>query len=68
MSQDIELKEVAKMCIGMSGADLSNVLNEAAIHAARGDKQEVSMVEITEAINKIKIGLELKGKSFSEHR
>ena len=46
MSQDIDLKVVAKMCIGMSGADLSNLLNEAAIHAARADKKEVSMDEI----------------------
>ena len=58
MSQDIDLKEVAKMCIGMSGADLANVLNEAAIHTARVDKKEVTMIEIKEAINKIKIGLE----------
>ena len=58
MSQDTDFKEVARMCIGMSGADLSNVLNEAAIHAARSDKKEVTMTEIKEAINKIKIGLE----------
>ena len=68
MSQDIELKEVAKMCIGMSGADLANVLNEAAIHTARADKKEITIIEIKEAINKIKIGLEQKGKTFSEHR
>jgi cell division protease FtsH len=58
MSQDIELKEVARMCIGMSGADLSNILNEAAIHAARSDKKEITILEIKEAINKIQIGLE----------
>ena len=48
-------KEVAKMCIGMSGADLANVLNEAAIHTARADKKEITIIEIKEAINKIKI-------------
>ena len=53
MSQEVELREVARMCIGMSGADLSNILNEAAIHAARKDIKEITMAEIKEAINKV---------------
>ena len=62
------MQEVAKLCIGMSGADLSNILNEAAILAARNNKEEISTSEIKDAINKVQIGLEMKGKLFSEYR
>ena len=68
MSDKIDMDEIAKLCIGMSGADLSNILNEAAILAVRNNKQEISSTEIIGAINKVQIGLEMKGKLFSEYR
>jgi cell division protease FtsH len=62
VKEGIDYEEVAKLCIGMSGADLSNILNEAAILAARNQKHEISISEIKDAINKVQIGLEIKGK------
>ena len=53
MSDDINFSKIAALCIGMSGADLANVLNEAAILSARLKKTQIEQVEIEEAINKI---------------
>jgi cell division protease FtsH len=41
LAEDLDLKNVAKLCIGMSGADLANVMNEAAILAVRAEKTEI---------------------------
>ena len=49
----------------MSGADLSNVMNEAAILAARKKIDEISMDEIYDAIDRMQIGMEKKGGTFS---
>lgn len=52
----------------MSGADLANVMNEAAILGARKKKNEVSMDEIYDAIDRIQIGMEKKGGVYSDDR
>lgn len=52
----------------MSGADLQNVLNEAAILSARRKKQEISSADIYDSLDRIQIGLEKKGKEFSDKR
>jgi len=52
--------KVAKRTVGFSGADLENMLNEAAIHAARDAKTEISMEDIEEAATKVKLGPEKK--------
>jgi len=52
----------------MSGADLMNVMNEAAIFTARKKKNMIGMDEIFEAIDRIQIGLEKKGASYSNER
>ena len=52
----------------MSGADLMNVLNEAAIFTARKKKNEIEMDDIFEAIDRIQIGLEKKGANYSDER
>lgn len=52
----------------MSGADLANVMNEAAILSVRSSKDEIDMEEIQSALEKIQIGLEKKSKKFSEKR
>jgi len=52
----------------MSGADLANVMNEAAIFSARGKKEMIGMQDIYDAIDRIQIGMEKKGGVFSDER
>ncbi len=52
--------KVAKRTVGFSGADLENMLNEAAIQAARGNKKDIDMKDIEEAATKVKLGPEKK--------
>jgi cell division protease FtsH len=52
----IEWARVADRTVGFSGADLENMLNEAAIQAARNDKNEIDMIDIEEASTKVKMG------------
>ena len=68
LAEDVDLKKIAKLCIGMSGADLANVMNEAALLAVRSSKTEIDIQEVESAIEKIQIGLEKKNKKFSEKR
>ncbi len=55
-SKNVNWDRVADRTVGFSGADLENMLNEAAIAAARADKKEVDMEEIEEAATKVKMG------------
>ncbi len=66
MSEDIDLKVIAKNTSGFSGADLENVLNEAALLAARRDQQEINMKEIEDAMVKVTMGPEKKTRVRSE--
>ena len=68
LAPDVTLKDIAKRCLGMSGADLANVMNEAAIFSARGKKTEIGMQDIYDAIDRIQIGMEKKGGVFSDER
>lgn len=68
LADSVNLKDIAKRCLGMSGADLANVLNEAAILGAREQKKEITETEIYNAIDRIQIGLEKKGGTFSDER
>jgi cell division protease FtsH len=63
---DADLSKVARRTAGMSGADLENVLNEAALLAARGEKTSIGMFEIDAAIDRVVAGLERKGRVTSE--
>lgn len=56
MNKNINWERVADRTVGFSGADLENMLNEAAIHAARENKKEVEMEDIEEAATKVKMG------------
>lgn len=58
MNKDADWDKVSKRTVGFSGADLENMLNEAAISAARKDKKEISMEDIEEAATKVKLGPE----------
>lgn len=53
---DIDWEKIAKQTVGFSGADLENMLNEAAIAAARANKEAIGMPEIEEAALKVKLG------------
>ena len=58
ISSEVELKEIARRTPGFSGADLANLLNEAAILTARRYKEAVTMLEINDAIDRIIAGME----------
>lgn len=66
LGADVNLKVIAKRTPGFSGADLENVLNEAAILAARFKKQEISMAEVEEAITRVIAGPEKKSRVMTE--
>ena len=66
MAQDIDLGIIAKRTPGFSGADLMNVLNEAAILAVREKKKEVDNATLREAIEKVALGPSLKSKVITE--
>jgi len=56
LSDNVDLKLLARITTGMSGADLSNLCNEAAILAAKNDRKEVTMDDFEEALDKISLG------------
>lgn len=56
----VDWDRVAKRTVGFSGADLENMLNEAAILAARENKKEIDMIDLEEAATKVKLGPEKK--------
>ena len=62
----VDMLVVAKETAGFTGADLENLLNEAAILAARENKTEISMVELEEAIDRVVAGPERKGRVITE--
>ena len=66
LSDDVDLKVVAKNTSGFAGADLENVLNEAALLAARRNINEIGMKEIEDAMVKVTMGPEKKTKVRSE--
>jgi cell division protease FtsH len=68
LAPSVNLGEIAKRCLGMSGADLSNVMNESAILAARKKITEITMTEIYDAIDRMQIGMEKKGGKYSADR
>ena len=68
LSKDVDLDKVARRTPGYTGADLSNLLNEAAILAARRDLSEVSNDEISDAIERVMAGPEKKDRVMSERR
>ena len=62
LAGDVDLEYVARRTPGMVGADLENVLNEAALLAARHEKSEVGMPELHAAIDRVVVGLERKNR------
>ncbi len=66
LSEDVDLKVIAKNTSGFAGADLENVLNEAALLAARRNLTEIGMKEIEDAMVKVTMGPEKKTRVRSE--
>lgn len=68
LAKDVDLERIARRTPGFTGADLSNLLNEAAILAARRNLTEISMDEINDAIDRVLAGPEKKDRVMSEKR
>jgi cell division protease FtsH len=66
LSDEVDLEGVARGTPGFSGADLENLLNEAALLAARRDKDEIEPEDIEDSRDKVMMGLERDGLSMSE--
>ena len=66
MAKDVDLDIIARRTPGFTGADLSNLVNEAALLAARRDKHKVGMTEMEEAIERVIAGPERKSHVMSE--
>lgn len=65
LSRDVDLNEIAKFTAGLAGADLANIINEAALLAGRENKKEVSQKHFKEAMERTMIGLEKKSRRLS---
>ncbi|HBF67178.1 MAG: ATP-dependent zinc metalloprotease FtsH [Candidatus Magasanikbacteria bacterium GW2011_GWA2_46_17] len=65
LAKDVSLRKVAERTPGFSGADLANLLNEAAILAVRRDKKEIQEIEILESVEKVLLGPERKSRVIS---
>ncbi|MEO0947899.1 MAG: ATP-dependent zinc metalloprotease FtsH3, partial [Cyanobacteria bacterium J06641_5] len=68
LSKDVDLDKIARRTPGFTGADLSNLLNEAAILAARRNLTEISMDEVNDAIDRVLAGPEKKDRVMSQKR
>ncbi|OHA49055.1 MAG: cell division protein FtsH [Candidatus Terrybacteria bacterium RIFCSPHIGHO2_01_FULL_48_17] len=66
LSPDVNFRAIAERTPGFSGADLANLMNEAAILAARRNKQNLTQLELSESIDKVMLGPERKSKVLSE--
>jgi len=66
LGDDVDLSVVAKTTAGFTGADLANLLNEAALLAARRNKNVINMPEIEDAMIKVVVGTEKKSRNMGE--
>jgi len=66
LAEDVNIKELAQTTAGFTGADLENLLNEAAIGAARNDKPYITMEDIKKSFVKVGIGTEKKSRVISD--
>ena len=65
-AKDVDFETVARKTVGLVGADLANILNEAAILAARAGRTEITMADLEEASEKVEMGPEKKSKVVTE--
>jgi len=67
LAADVDLEVIAKSTPGMAGAELSNLMNEAALIAARNDRDVISMLDLESAKDKVLMGVERKSAVISDH-
>ncbi len=65
-AKNVKLSNIAKRTVGFSGADLENLLNEAALLAVRRNKEQITMAEIDEAQDRVLMGPAKKSKKYTE--
>lgn len=68
LDETVDLTEIARFTVGLSGAELSNICNEAAIVAARRNSETISMKDFTSAIDRVLLGPEKKNALISENK
>lgn len=66
LADDVDLMQIARRTPGFAGADLANLVNEAALLAARQDKDEVTMAEFDEANERVIVGLKIKSRVLND--
>ncbi len=66
LADDVDLEVVAKQTAGMAGADLANIINEAALLSGRRNKKKIEQAELLEAIERAFVGLERKNRKISD--
>lgn len=66
INKDVKLGTIAKRTTGFTGADLENLLNEAALLAARRNKKDIAMKEVDDAIDRVIVGTEKKSRVISD--
>jgi cell division protease FtsH len=66
LAGDVNLEALAKATIGFSGADLENVINEGAILAARRNQKQITMADLQESVEKVRLGPERRSRVISE--
>ncbi len=66
IDENVDFKTLAKITVGFTGADIENMLNEAAILAARANRPKITMTDIQEGINKVTMGPQKKSRVVTE--
>ena len=66
MGKNINLTGIAQKTVGLTGADLENIMNEAAIFAAKRKKKTIGQIDIDDAVEKIALGPEMRSRKLSE--
>ncbi|NHN35061.1 ATP-dependent zinc metalloprotease FtsH [Paenibacillus agricola] len=66
LNKDVKLETIARFTTGFTGADLENLLNEAALIAARRNRKDISMGELDEAFDRVVVGTQKKNRVISE--
>ena len=67
LSEDVDVKRIARLTSGLAGADIENVLNEAALLAARDGRYKITMIDIQEGLNKAIMGPKKVSSVITEH-
>ena len=67
LNEDVNLEVIARRSPGLSGADLCSIVNEAAIFAVRDDRENIKQVDLLNAIEKVILGPERKGRVITKH-